>query len=203
MSKWVIDKQFSFCYGHRVWTQRLNEEYCATGDTSCKCRHLHGHEGLVHVFLEANKLERGMVTDFKHLGWLKDFLDRTLDHKFIIDYNDPMFDAMVRKPYEQLTGQPLTLNPEIVYSRNDLFDGIAHPVACSEVDLSDIKDPAIINSPEYEVLEGFTIVYFVPTSENLSKWLWHVVDAKMSKIDVKTSRVDWFETPKSRSSYHG
>ena len=73
--KWVIDKQFSFCYSHRVWSQELKEDFCATGDNQCKCRHWHGHEGLVHVFLEGDTLERGMVTDFKHLGWLKNFLD--------------------------------------------------------------------------------------------------------------------------------
>ena len=85
---WKIDKQFSFCYGHRVWSQKLHGEYCESGDTSCKCRHIHGHEGLVHLFLEAGELERGMVTDFKHLGWLKNFLDDNLDHKFIIDLNE-------------------------------------------------------------------------------------------------------------------
>jgi 6-pyruvoyltetrahydropterin/6-carboxytetrahydropterin synthase len=61
MGKWVIDKQFSFCYGHRVWSQKLVAEYCETGDTACKCRHLHGHEGLVHVFLEGDTL--GLVEE--------------------------------------------------------------------------------------------------------------------------------------------
>lgn len=202
MSKWLIDKQFSFCYGHRVWSQHLKTEYCAEGDTETKCRHLHGHEGLAHVFLESDTLERGMVTDFKHLGWLKDFIDKHLDHKFIIDYNDPMFNAMVEKPYEELTGHSLRFIPEVSRGYNcDMFKGESLPVMLSALDLTSIKDPAVINSPEYEVLQGFTVVYFVPTSENLSKWLYHVVDQKMSQIGVETAQIDWFETPKSRASY--
>ena len=187
MSKWTIDKQFSFCYGHRVWSQKLNTNYCETGDTQCKCRHLHGHEGLVHVFLDGESLERGMVTDFKHLGWSKNFLDNVLDHKFIIDKNDPMFDNLVVYNWSKL-------NPgvELVY------DPIYIPGTSIKVAE---KISTLINGCIGEVLEGYTIVDFVPTSENFCKWLFDITEHKMSLIDIKVSRVDWFETPKSRSSY--
>lgn len=193
MSKWVIDKQFSFCYGHRVWTQKLVEEFCETGDTSCKCRHLHGHEGLVHVFLEGEELERGMVTDFKHLGWLKNFLDDNIDHRFIIDKRDPMFFMLVENLHKDLTGKirmPL---------REVKVPGTDH-VAGYEIDLSNVKQ---VSTPEYETLEGYFIVEFTPTSENLSKWLFDCVQAKMNKLGIKVSQIDWYETPKSRSSYRG
>ena len=64
-------------------------------------------------------------------------------------------------------------------------------------------DVSLLSGPEEEFYEGFFIVDFLPTSENLSKYLYDVAHAKMSKIDVKVARVDWFETPKSRSSYSG
>ena len=95
MSKWKIDKQFSFDYGHRVWSQELNSDFTENGDTKTPCRHPHGHLGTVHVFLEGETLERGMVTDFKHLGWLKTFLDDSVDHKFILDVNDPIFTKLL------------------------------------------------------------------------------------------------------------
>lgn len=193
MSKWVIDKQFSFCYGHRVWTQKLVEEFCETGDTACKCRHLHGHEGLVHVFLEGDTLERGMVTDFKHLGWLKNFLDKNLDHRFVIDKSDPMFYMLVKSLYRDLTGK--TTMP----LRQVVVPGTDH-VAGYEIDLSDIES---VDSPSYETLEGYFIVDFTPTSENLSKWVYDCAQAKMSKLGIKVSQIDWYETPKSRSSYRG
>lgn len=193
MGKWVIDKQFSFCYGHRVWSQKLVAEYCETGDTACKCRHLHGHEGLVHVFLEGDTLERGMVTDFKHLGWLKNFLDKNIDHRFIIDKNDPMFFMLVTRLYTDLTGKvdmPL---------RTIMVPGTQH-IAGYEIDLSSCTSA---DTPEYETLEGYFIVDFTPTSESLSKWVYDCAAAKMSNLGIKVSQIDWYETPKSRSSYRG
>lgn len=193
MSKFTIDKTFSFCYGHRVWSQRLNPEYCEKNDYQCKCRHLHGHEGLAHVFLEATDLERGMVTDFKHLGWLKDFINTYVDHKFIIDTNDPMCGSLIGDVWNQIMGsKPLVFRPVWV-------PGTAIVVG-HEVDLSGVS-AELASSPEYETLEGYFIVNFVPTSENLSKWLHTVASTKMALLGVKVSRVDWFETPKSRSSY--
>lgn len=188
---WKIDKQFSFCYGHRVWSQKLNGDFCEKGDTSCKCRHLHGHEGLVHVFLESNTLERGMVTDFKHLGWLQNFLDDNVDHKFIIDQNDPMFFSMVEWPWKEA-------NPTLAPVRyTDVYVPGTNHLVGRTLDLT----PTEPGTPKYEVLEGFFIVDFVPTSENLSKWLFDAVKAKMDTIGVQCSQVDWYETPKSRSSY--
>ena len=194
MSKWVIDKQFSFCYGHRVWSQKLIEDYCETGDTACKCRHLHGHEGLVHVFLEGETLERGMVTDFKHLGWLKNFLDTYVDHRFIIDSHDPMFGQLVDCVYKDLSGK---VSPKF----KDVMVPGTTKVAGRVLDLSDVQ--ALADTPDYEVLEGYFVVDFVPTSENLSKWLFDCAQAKMSWINVNVSQIDWYETPKSRSSYRG
>ena len=194
MGKWVIDKQFSFCYGHRVWTQKLVADYCEKGDTACKCRHLHGHEGLVHVFLEGDELERGMVTDFKHLGWLKNFLDKVVDHRFIIDKNDPMFGQLVDAVYRDLSGKT-TLKFKDVY-----VPGTNH-LAGHELDLSDVA--ALADTPDYEVLEGYFVVDFTPTSENLSKWVFDCAQAKMAGLGIKVSQIDWYETPKSRSSYRG
>lgn len=182
MSKWTIDKQFSFCYGHRVWSQKLVSEFCESGDTHCACRHLHGHEGLVHVFLEGETLERGMVTDFKHLGWLKNFLDDNLDHKFVIDKNDPL--------YGRIVGNDTKLLPVCVPG-TDVCVGW-------EVD---VNAHVFGSEPLYEMMEGFFVVDFVPTSENFCKWLFDLISYKMAQLGIKVSRVDWFETPKSRSSY--
>ncbi len=206
MGKWVIDKQFSFCYGHRVWSQQLEEDYCESGDTSCKCRHLHGHEGLVHVFLEGEDLERGMVTDFKHLGWLKNFLDNTLDHKFIMDMNDPILGKLLNTPgIKTLEDGSLTLpifcedNPSEIFTELPLVSvkvpGTDYHTGYS-LDVSSLK-----HGPEIEVYEGYFLVDWVPTSENFCKWLFDLTSYKMSLIDVDVAQVDWYETPKSRSSY--
>ncbi len=173
--KWNISKQFDFCYGHRVWSQELNKEYAL--DDCLMCRHLHGHQGTIIVHLQSEKLVNGMVTDFKHLNWFKNFLDDVVDHKFIIDINDPLYSTLL-------------------------------PLCTSEQDLIEMpqnyKVPNITklqNEPQHviEMYEGFIIVDFVPTSENLSAWLLRIVQEKMLKIDIEVSHLEYYETPKSRS----
>lgn len=207
---WMIDKQIEFCYGHRVWSQKLDVEFCETGDTSCKCRHLHGHQGKVHVFLESDKLERGMVTDFKHLGWLKNFLDDNLDHKFIVDINDPWIVGIINAfPITE----PLTDNPGWLHGLQP-----SRPLNTSEEELLKVVpvfvpdtthlvgyniDVSQLSGPEQEFYEGFFIVNFTPTSENLCKWVYDLAAVKMARLGVKVAKIDWWETPKSRSSYSG
>ena len=174
--KWQISKQFDFCYGHRVWSQELNAEYAL--DECMMCRHLHGHQGKVLVHLESDILQNGMVTDFKHLNWFKKFLDDVLDHKFIIDINDPLFDTLLPHYTDKKNFHIMKEN----YKMPDLT--------------------IVQNEPNHikEMYEGYIIVDFVPTSENLSYWLLKIVDEKMSKIDIKVSHIEYFETPKSKST---
>lgn len=224
MSKWTIDKQFDFCYGHRVWVQRLEHEFCASGDTHCKCRHPHGHQGHVHVFLENDHLNtENMVTDFKHLGWLKNFLDSVIDHKFVLDINDPIADMILNGHIHRDAPELASLDGNIVMSPPHTFEfnepqvvtmGENNERAFEAVKIVPVLVPGtdvvagwkldvseLADTPETEFYEGYFLVDFVPTSENLSAWLFHLAEAKMSKLGVKVSRIDWFETPKSRSTY--
>jgi 6-pyruvoyltetrahydropterin/6-carboxytetrahydropterin synthase len=208
---WAIDKQFSFCYGHRVWSQQLRKEFCEAGDSSCKCRFLHGHGATVHVFLESDKLERGMVTDFKHLGWLNTFFNKYLDHKFIIDVNDPWFNNIVNleptwKPNPMIGGEPylagfVPRQPLNTTSEKELD---AVPVYANDLHVRPIGyviDVSKMSGVEREFFEGFFITTFLPTSEHFAQWIYQIVEEKMKPLNVQVSRVDWFETPKSRSSY--
>ena len=122
-----------------------------------------------------------MVTDFRHLEWLKRWINTYIDHQFIIDMHDPLYDQIIGA--RELV--PVYV-PETDY------------VTGYHLDLSDL-DPS---TPEYEYYEGFMIVDFVPTSENLSKWMADLVDEKMKKLGVTVDSVEWWETPKSRSIYY-
>lgn len=176
-----IAKQFDFCYGHRVWSQELKERFST--DLSCACRHLHGHQGTLIIYLSAETLERGMVTDFKHLGWFKKWLDDTLDHKFIMDIHDPLL------PYEI---------PHYVNGRS-IFDGVTFDwKSDGHAILSGYQNLAPVLREKYE---GMVIVNFEPTSENLCKWIYEIVQEQMNAIGVNVSRVQFFETPKSQSNY--
>jgi 6-pyruvoyltetrahydropterin/6-carboxytetrahydropterin synthase len=176
--KWNISKEFDFCYGHRVWSQETQFEYSLS---SCfACRHLHGHQGKIIIHLESKSLTNGMVTDFHHLNWFKKFIDDNIDHKFIIDINDPLFE---------------TILPHFKDKKNliNQYDNFLIP---------DLK--IVENEPLHikELYEGYIIVDFVPTSENLSKWLLEIVQEKMKKINVYVSHIQYYETPKSQSTFY-
>jgi len=184
MKKYEIGKQFDFCYGHRVHNQVLNVEYSL--DCKCACRHQHGHQGEVWVYLSSDKLnDQDMVTDFKHLSWFKKYLDDTLDHKMILDVKDPAL---------------LHFYPNI-FDRNALneyeYEGKVYWTVNMECDTIKVHTESI-----KEIYEGLILVPFVPTSENLSKWLFEITKSKMAKIGANVSRVQFFETPKSQANYY-
>lgn len=180
-----IAKEFEFDYSHRVWRQDLNFEL---SQTSCnKCRWPHGHRGKVVIYIDAENLnDKGMVFDFVELNFMKRFIDDNLDHKCIMDINDPALKVQ------------FPLLREIKDS--NFFDH----------DLLDLHDEGFytikpekyleLENYERELYEGLVLVSFVPTSENLSKWLWDIVDSKIGHL-CKVSQIQFFETPKSQSNY--
>lgn len=180
---WRIAKQFEFCYGHRVHNQTLKGEYSI--DTACVCRHLHGHQGTIIIYLEGEVLQDGMITDFKHLNWFKKWLDQTLDHKFVMDVSDPLL------PYEL---------PHIC-EEGRLKEAATNYFAYGYRTIKEEEYRDFIPALR-EKYEGMVLVDFVPTSENLSKWIYDIVSGFMKKIDVRVSQVQFYETPKSQSNYY-
>jgi len=79
-----VVKEMHFCYGHRL----LNYEG--------KCRYFHGHNGKVEVELTAAQLDaKGMVRDFTEMKQiLQTWIDETLDHRMILNENDPLLDTL-------------------------------------------------------------------------------------------------------------
>jgi len=187
--KWTIDKSFDWCYGHRVWSQELNADFTGADGACLACRHLHGHQGKLKVMLEGDELTRGMVTDFKHLGWMKTFIDDVLDHKFIMDINDPLIPHEVPELMEELH---FIDSPSIL--EFDRSKCITHKEEYLTPYLDILKH---LPAPVYEKYEGMIFVDFVPTSENLSAWLLQIAKKKMAEIGVKVVAVEFWETPKS------
>lgn len=201
----IIDKSFSFCYGHRVHNQRLDTRFTESGNACLACRHLHGHEGLVKVFLESSDngkqlKETGMVSDFKHLGWFKNFLDDTLDHKFIMDIRDPLFQEEFSLcsnfPKSDLDGWGKVDPSTIVEMKEGYFVPDLTYIR-SFLDKSEAFLPSE-STAIFEKYEGAIFVDFVPTSENLSTWLLKIAQAKMKDLpNVRVKAIEYWETPKS------
>ena len=198
--KWIIDKQFDFCFGHRVWSQSLNTKYSLDGCLAC--RHLHGHQGKVKLFLGSNDLQKGMVTDFKHTNIFKKWLDDVMDHKFIIDRNDPLFNSICC---------------EMVFE-GGMDDAMSHTYHDKDYDYSRFTEGYVdevlassdfhgLNEAEKEAIrekyEGLIIVDFVPTSENLCKWWYEVANKMLKDLGIDVVAVEYWETPKSHCRYDG
>lgn len=191
---WKIRKEFSFSFGHRVHSQHLPHASHSV-DTACACRHLHGHEGVVEVELSASALDHtGMVTDFKNLNWLKKMLDSVVDHKFILDCNDPAIHHLLPASFSLIPVYIAWDSSEVIYgaASEDTHHLLGHVLSLA---------PSLVkNKVDAEYFESFFIVDFPPTSEHLSKWLYNAVKFKMSAL-CNIDALTWWETAKSYSRY--
>ena len=193
--KWVIDKSFDYCYGHRVWSQDLDTKYSLDGCLAC--RHLHGHQGKIKLFLGANELQKGMVTDFKHTNIFKKWLDDTLDHKFIIDLNDPLFPSECS---EILLDQEKPQMPNIMAIYNATYDYYIPDL----MRLDQILDDTLTKEARQAIMEkyeGLIIVDFIPTSEHICKWIYEVANKMLNGLGIDVVAVEYWETPKSHCRY--
>jgi len=190
MAKWIIDKVVGeFDYGHNVWTQDLDEKLSC--GSQCKCKWRHGHRGKVIAYLTADTLsgaEENMVIDFNDMKIMTRWIDSTLDHKYIVDINDPAnFDTFSHFWSEKNNSfKPGTL--------------IKKPEGNWIVDPKVYADMPEILQTKYE---SYVIVPFVPTSEQLSRWMYDVMTSLMESTGVKVHKIEWYETPKSRATYYG
>ena len=82
-----VAREISFCYGHRL----LNYEG--------KCRHLHGHNGLAVIHLEAPRLDaKGMLVDFGEIkSKVQRWIDENLDHNMLLCKDDPILPALIER----------------------------------------------------------------------------------------------------------
>lgn len=87
MSKFIVSKDISFCYGHRLM------------DYVGKCRYLHGHNGVAEIRIGSNDLDhRGMVMDFSDIKrTAKEWFDHEYDHRMILRSDDPAIDFLLEQ----------------------------------------------------------------------------------------------------------
>ena len=52
-----------------------------------------------------------------------------------------------------------------------------------------------------ELYSGYVFLDFVPTSENICRYLHTIIQEKMRELDVVVSKVQFFETVKSQCTF--
>lgn len=129
-----------------------------------------------------------MVTDFKHLNFFKNLLDDNFDHKFIMDINDPLLSNLFPEIFIQ--EEPLRLIDKKYFKIPDL---------------EFIERDFNFTNEIKEKLEGLVLVDFVPTSENLSKYFFNIIEDYFKDLNqsnnVQVAYVDFYETAKSHCRY--
>ncbi len=82
---YIITKEVYFCYGHRLMNH------------PGKCRNLHGHSVKASISIKQESLnEQGMVCDFADVkDCVEGFIDKVLDHNFLLHKNDPIIPALL------------------------------------------------------------------------------------------------------------
>ncbi len=187
---WKISKSFEFNYGHRIATQQLDDTFSL--EEQCKCRFLHGHTATIEVTLQSNKLKEGFVTDFYHLNWLKKWINDNIDHKFIIDKDDPLIDTLCPDEHIRFWIKPTDDEMGSVFGGNSAGKNLMNRTHLW---------PPVSHITEY--YESFYFVDFPPTSECLSKWIYDFVEEKMKPLEVEVTSVTWYESPRSKAVYNG
>jgi len=179
-----LSKDFNFCYSHRVYSQNVNEKYAESAE--CPCHRLHGHQGSVSIHMQTEELDhRGFVLDFKELGFVGKFLDARIDHRFVLSTMDPNFELITGKSLDELTLVDITVLDGVVAGKMINLDGLS--------------------AQDQMHLQSFFIVDFNPTSEELSKWIFNLVQDVIDKspFECNVQKVVWSETPKTQATYLG
>lgn len=191
--RWTIGRGFEFSYAGRAWSSSEKE------------RHIHGHDGHLQVGLEVDEVPSNSSSN---LDWLETFINAHIDHKTILDLEDPWLiniingapdfwatDAMVYDAdgeevvveagdmHSLVTKMPLnTTDGNRLNALPVIIPGTDHIMGYA-LDVSELK------GPEKEFFEGFLLVEFPPTAEHMVRWFFDGIQAKMDLIGMQTTDV--------------
>ena len=201
-----ISKSFNVTYSHRLHNQGVGIGACGAEN---KCRQIHGHNGVVKIKLSAKDVnDKGMVTDFADLNWLKKELDEVIDHKTILYKEDPMLKLLFAGveqpyPYTEFNAHPVITplkeyEPMNGYLPHWKYFGGGHEKIYRFDKLLDCP-----RELKEEYFQSFVLVDFIPTAENLAKWVYYTIWEHQFDEDstVQVHSVKWKESENSSATY--
>lgn len=197
---YTIEKTFTGDLAHRIHTQKLDSDFTEGKCKTLKCRRLHGHTFSLKVKLGSEMLVNNMVLDYNELGFIKEMIADIMDHRTLIADSDPIFHKVLKPLFERSWSSDGTSDIEWL---------IATPWSTSEdvvfkYNLNGIEDPDI-----REFFDSFVVVPFTTSSENISRWIYNMVQKRIDAYNkahstsVKVISVSYLETPTSEAVYTG
>lgn len=173
---WTKQITINFTFSTRDWTQ---------GTTRIESRYMS-----LNVTLGRGELDsQHNVIDDSETSWIYGFIQDQLHNCFLIDHADPAFSL--------LTGGTISFvndderQPVLVSSRHT-------PIPVVEIVVPNTTQPVgyrfdvleIAGDPISSILDGFTIVNFVPTPEKIVEWLHCVITTNIGDIVQEIALVD-------------
>ena len=165
-------------YGCRVWNDLL-------------CPHLRGQSATIDIILNGADIA----------GWLDLFMQQNFNNRCIIDHADPAFSLIVGGI---VTFKEDDENQPMLFIDNSIVTGTLPiiPIIVTGTDetVAYKFDTSVdnINGAFRELLESFVVVNFVPTAENLSEWLYNIINVNTTG---GVAEVSWSETPNIQSIF--
>lgn len=199
---YIIEKQFEVATSHRVYNQDLDFSMCSVGIKERKCRRIHGHTGVYIIRLASDALIKSMTLDFNEIGFIKNALDKYIDHHHMIYHQDPQFEFLVEDLYRKVVGDP---NAQVQYN-------VVESLSAGEFEVKQINTSNIDNDNPYKaLLEAYTVINFNSTSEVIAQWIYTVAQKRIDQFieqhpeyiqsNLRVESVSYKESPKSMATY--
>lgn len=206
---WTTTRAYSFAYSRRIWAQHdvaSNREFydlpCITNN-----KRIQGGEATIELTIQSEFLnDFGTIVDGNCFGWFDAFVKTYINRRVLIDLNDPWFVNITNTTpmwQEQKEASLIGFKPRLPLNTSDETYLRANPVYVPSTQYlaGYTVDTSELSGAERDFYDSFLFTKFIPTNEVLASWIWHIADAKLSRLNARVIRVDWCETQKIRSSY--
>lgn len=184
--------EYRLCYAHRVWSPEYSYDE--------ECRMIHGHTADLSLVVTYDREKTLHRTVEKTIDETFMFMNKNIFNRFLIDTADPMFYTLVSSLYESVA---VEFNVDVFNTAHNFYVPIIMPesnhVIAHEVNLSPFERAK--NSPIYDVLRSYFITDFCPSSDNLSKWLYEMVNSRIKMIGATLDHVEWSSVPNRKIIY--
>jgi len=162
---------------------------------SRRCAGVDEKKSYIHGYKMKIKFEIRDLDNLNFKKWFKKFIKESIDHKMLLDLNDPLNEENVVWVLED-DAERIDREKLIWFEENYWIPDITQIVEYME---SWEKNPLLNpkNKAIYEKYKGIVFVNFIPTSENIALWLIDIVQNKICQYPgAKLISAEYWESSK-------
>lgn len=182
---------YRLCYAHRVDDHTFSQTE--------KPRMIHGHTADLSIVVNYSSKDTQFRLVDTAVSEVFTFMGSQFFNRFFIDCNDPMYYTLVTSLYESVAEKlGINLN-EVNFDMLRDIHTESEIVVAKEVNLAPFRIDR--NSPIHDVLKSYVVLDFCPSSDNLCKWFYNIVDSIVSPVGAEVEFVEWSSVPNKTTIY--